>query len=71
MPISKAAGKARARAFRDADQELTAWLNAKFAEIDASHPQPEEKNAAGRLLIFKDLGRRAEQRIEQICQEHD
>lgn len=69
MALTKAEARARSRAFVDASDELTAWMEAKLALLDGD-TRTDEELAAGRLLIFKDLGRRAERSLDQITRDH-
>ncbi|WP_100811944.1 MULTISPECIES: hypothetical protein [unclassified Microbacterium] len=73
MALTKTEASARSRAFVDADQELSAWLASKLAEIDVASAEEhftDEETAASRLLIYKDLGRRAKRTLAQIVREH-
>lgn len=69
MALTKVEARARSRAFVDASDELTAWMETKLALLDGD-TRTDEELAAGRLLIFKDLGRRAEWSLDQITRDH-
>lgn len=55
--------------FRDGASELTAWLDAKLAEIDAATELTQVERDAAYLLIFQDLGRRATRVITSAVDE--